>query len=96
MFGCCHTGMVEKYGNHLKIRKRRLRAVGIVSSAAILGLVGGCSSVDDAGVGGDTASHIDIERAATGDITAHGGARRLSGDQTRMIADSIHGPGPRT
>lgn len=93
MFGCCHTGMVEKYGNHLKTRKRRLRAVGIVGSAAILGLVGGCSSADDAGVGGDTASHIDIERAATGDITAHGGARRLSEDQTRMIADSIQRSG---
>ncbi|SDQ49812.1 Alkaline phosphatase precursor (plasmid) [Tsukamurella tyrosinosolvens] len=32
---------------------------------------------------------MDITRSAAGDITAHGGAKRLAGDQTQAIADSI-------
>nr|WP_245556894.1 alkaline phosphatase [Jongsikchunia kroppenstedtii] len=88
--------MPEKYDNHRKRGNRPLRAAGILGSALILGaagILGGCSSADDAGVGGDTASSVDIQRHVAGDITGHGGARRLSEDQTRMLADSIQPSG---
>lgn len=73
-----------------------MRKVGALTAAAALGLtavLSGCSSDDASGVDGDKAAGVDISRAAAGDVTQHGGARRLSKDQTEMIADSIQKSG---
>ncbi|ALG83582.1 alkaline phosphatase [Gordonia phthalatica] len=79
-----------------RVKKTTVRKVGAMSAAAALGLtvlLSGCSSDDGAGVDGDKAAGVDISRSAGGDITENGGARRLSKDQTEMIADSIQKSG---
>nr|WP_026919108.1 alkaline phosphatase [Gordonia shandongensis] len=77
--------------------KTRMRAVGALAAAAAVAVTGGltaCGSDDsDAGVSGDDAAKVDISRAADGDLTKPGGARRLAEDQTQMIADSIQKSG---
>lgn len=77
--------------------KNAFRKTGALTAAAVLGLVavlGACSSdTGTAGVDGDTAAGVDISRQATGDLTANGGARRLTEDQTQAIADSIQQTG---
>ncbi|MET9326318.1 alkaline phosphatase [Tsukamurella sp. NPDC003166] len=61
-----------------------------VSAVAVLGMVAACGGDNGGpGVSGETAAKVEINRAAAGDITAHGGAKRLAGDQTQAIADSI-------
>ncbi|TWS24144.1 alkaline phosphatase [Tsukamurella sputi] len=73
-----------------KIDGGKTRVAAAVSVVAVLGVVAACGSNDGGpGVSGDTASKVDITRSAAGDITAHGGAKRLAGDQTQAIADSI-------
>lgn len=70
---------------------KRIRVAAAVSTVAVLGLVAACGNNggDGPGTSGDTAAGVDISRAAAGDITANGGARRLDGDQTKAIAESI-------
>ncbi|GAB3130668.1 alkaline phosphatase [Tsukamurella serpentis] len=61
-----------------------------LSAVAMMSVVAACGSNDSGpGVSGDAASKVEINRAAAGDITTNGGARRLSGDQTKAIAESI-------
>ncbi|BDD84616.1 alkaline phosphatase [Tsukamurella pulmonis] len=62
-----------------------------VSAVAVLGVVAACGSGGDDGPGtsGETAAKVEINRQAAGDVTTHGGAKRLAGDQTQAIADSI-------
>ncbi len=68
----------------------KARTALAVSAVAVLGVVGACGSNDGGpGTSGDTAAKVEINRQATGDITAHGGAKRLVGDQTQAIAESI-------
>ncbi|MBS4103328.1 alkaline phosphatase [Tsukamurella paurometabola] len=68
----------------------RARAALAVGAVAVLGVVGACGSNDSGpGTSGDTASKVQIDRRAAGDITTHGGAKRLDGDQTQAIAESI-------
>jgi len=68
----------------------RARTALAVSAVAVLGVVAACGSNDSGpGTSGDTASKVEINRQAAGDITTHGGAKRLAGDQTQAIAESI-------
>ena len=73
------------------LEKKKARRAGALAAAALglTGVLGACS----VGVDGDKAADVDISRAATGDITVHGGARRLAEDQTQAIADSIQKSG---
>ncbi|WP_420041921.1 alkaline phosphatase [Gordonia sp. MP11Mi] len=72
---------------------RAISALGAVALVGVTGVLGACSSDEGVGNDGDTASSVDVERAATGDITKNGGARRLSEDQTQAIADSVQKSG---
>ena len=68
----------------------KARTALAVSAVAVLGVVAACGSNDGGpGTSGDTAAKVEINRQAAGDITTHGGAQRLAGDQTQAIADSI-------
>ena len=68
----------------------KARTALAVSAVAVLGVVAACGSNDSGpGTSGDTAAKVEINRQAAGDITTHGGAKRLAGDQTQAIADSI-------
>ncbi|MDR2279593.1 MAG: alkaline phosphatase, partial [Gordonia sp. (in: high G+C Gram-positive bacteria)] len=82
--------MAQKHG---KKKVRAISALGAVAVLGVTGVLGACSSDDAVGNDGDTVAGVDIQRAATGDITKNGGARRLSEDQTQMIADSIQKSG---
>ncbi|WP_040765999.1 alkaline phosphatase [Tsukamurella sp. 1534] len=69
---------------------RKTRVAAALSMVSVLALAAACGGDDTGpGVNGDTAAKVEINRDAAGDITANGGARRLDGDQTRAIADSI-------
>lgn len=74
--------------------KRPARAVVAAASIAALLAVAACGSSDSGpGVSGDTAAGVSFDRAAKGDLSEHGGAQRLRGDQTQAIADSIQKSG---
>ncbi|GEE01345.1 alkaline phosphatase [Gordonia spumicola] len=82
--------MAQKYGNK---KVRAISALGAVAVLGATGVLGACSSDDAVGNDGDKVAGVDIQRAATGDITQNGGARRLTEDQTAAIADSIQRSG---
>ncbi|MGB3697875.1 MAG: alkaline phosphatase [Gordonia sp. (in: high G+C Gram-positive bacteria)] len=73
--------------------KKNIRRTGALAAAAVglTTLLSACGS--DTGADGDKAAGVDISRAAVGDVTDNGGARRLDGDQTQAIADSIQKSG---
>ncbi|EGD53839.1 alkaline phosphatase [Gordonia neofelifaecis] len=79
--------------NRLETKKIRRAGALTVAAIGLSALLAGCGSDSGPGVDGDTAAGVDISRAATGDVTAHGGARRLTEDQTQAIADSIQQTG---
>ncbi|CAM5537801.1 Alkaline phosphatase OS=Tsukamurella paurometabola (strain ATCC 8368 / DSM / CCUG 35730 / CIP 100753 / JCM 10117 / KCTC 9821 / NBRC 16120 / NCIMB 702349/ NCTC 13040) OX=521096 GN=Tpau_4018 PE=3 SV=1 [Tsukamurella paurometabola] len=72
---------------------KKVRAAMAVSTVAAVAVVaaacGNKGTNDGPGTSGDTAAGVDITRQAAGDVTINGGARRLDGDQTQAIADSI-------
>lgn len=65
-----------------------------VTAGAMLAATAACGSSNDGpGVDGDAASSVSIDRGAKGDLSATGGARRLTEDQTRNVIDSIQRSG---
>lgn len=71
----------------------RLRTPFLVFSASALLLSLAACGSNGPGADGDTAAAVSIDRSVKGDITANGGARRLSEDQTAAIADSLQTSG---
>src|ERR1700742_2803808 len=63
------------------------RTIGLVGAAAVV-VLAGCGGDQKKETSGDT-----ITRAASGDLTTNGGARRANGDQTQTIRDAINGSG---
>lgn len=76
-----------------KAGRRKSGVVAVATAVGAAALLSACGGQDGAGVNGDTAASVEISRGAGGDLTANGGARRLSEDQTQMIADSIQSSG---
>ncbi len=74
-------------------RGRALKPV-IIASVALLAVVA-CGSDRPPGGTGDDAAGVTIDRHARGDLSENGGARRLRGDQSAAIADSIQRSGAR-
>lgn len=64
-----------------------LKAAAIIAAVAVLPLAA-CTGSEKKASSGDT-----VTRAATGDLSANGGARRLSGDQSAAIRDAISDSG---
>lgn len=69
--------------NHLS------KAACVLGAVAVL-VLAGCGSDDEKGSNGEP-----ISRAATGELSANGGAARLAGDHTDAVRDSISGSGAR-
>ncbi len=65
------------------------RAAGVVGATAVL-ILAGCGSDEKKESSGDT-----ITRAASGDLSTNGGARRENGDQTQTIRNAINDSGAR-
>lgn len=65
------------------------KVVAVVAVAAMLPLAA-CSSDDNKDANGET-----VTRAAGGDLSSNGGARRLDGDQSQAIRDAINNGGAR-
>jgi alkaline phosphatase len=63
------------------------KTAAIVAAVAILPLAS-CTGSDEKGSGGAT-----VTRAAAGDLSANGGANRISGDQSTAIRDAIKDSG---
>ena len=66
---------------------RRLTAVA--GAVAVLAAAGCSSSADEAtGSNGTT-----VDRAATGELSSNGGARRINGDQSAAVRDAVNASG---
>ncbi|GAB08207.1 alkaline phosphatase [Gordonia araii NBRC 100433] len=65
----------------------------LASTAVLLLAAAGCGSNSAPGADGDSAARVVIDRDARGNIAENGGARRLTDDQSRAIADSIQRSG---
>ncbi|GAA3027259.1 alkaline phosphatase [Gordonia defluvii] len=66
----------------------------VVATAALTLTLAGCGAPGP-GVDGKTAAGVRIDRTGAGRLAENGGARRLTGDQTGAIADSIQRAGAR-
>lgn len=64
---------------------RRLTAVAVAVLAAA-----GCSSSADEATGSNGAT---VDRAATGELSSNGGARRIDGDQSAAVRDAVNASG---
>ena len=67
-------------------------ALGLLAAASAAITLAGCASDTTAPADASDANII-FDRSATGDVTTHGGARRVDGDQSEAIRDAINTSG---
>jgi alkaline phosphatase len=67
-------------------------ALGLLAAATAAIALAGCAS-DGSGSGEVSDADIIFDRSATGDITTHGGARRVDGDQSEAIRSAVDAAG---
>lgn len=69
---------------------RNTRRLTAVAGAVAVLAAAGCSSSADEATGSNGAT---VDRAATGELSSNGGARRINGDQSAAVRDAVNASG---
>ncbi|ORC25294.1 alkaline phosphatase [Rhodococcus qingshengii] len=69
---------------------RNTRRLTAVAGAVAVLVAAGCSSSADEATGSNGAT---VDRAATGELSSNGGARRIDGDQSAAVRDAVNASG---
>ncbi len=69
---------------------RNTRRLTAVAGAVAVLAAAGCSSSADEATGSNGAT---VDRAATGELSSNGGARRIDGDQSAAVRDAVNASG---